>query len=444
MAARPRRAKSLIFCEIMSRLVSHLSGKDGVVLVDGVRVPFMRQMGAYKDMLTYNLGRLAVKGLIAKTAIEPSAVDYVTFGTVAQEIRTHNIAREVAIGAGLPMTTAAHTVSQACISSNQAISTGVEKILAGTADVVVAGGSETFSDAPIRFSRKVRQKLIASQKHKGALAKIGGIVKGLSLSDLAPETPAIKNFATDETMGASSDRLASKWGVSRVEQDAFTIRSHANAAKATADGRLKQEIVAVDGNDEDDTIQTTLKPKYATMEAQYAALNPAFIRPHGTHTAANSSGFADGAAACLVTSAEKARHLGLAPKARIRGWNFVATDPFEEMLLGPAYAVQRLLAEHSLAVEDIDVWEIHEAFAGQILANINALGSDQFGVGAVPMEKLNTLGGSLSLGHPFGATGARLTTTAANRLNDEDGRFAVLSACADSGLATAMLLERFE
>ena len=145
-----------------------------------------------------------------------------------------------------------------------------------------------------------------------------------------------------------------------------------------------------------------------------------------------------------MTSAEKAEQLGLAPKARIRGWNFVATDPFEEMLLGPAYAVQRLLAEHSLAVEDIDVWEIHEAFAGQILANINALGSDAFGVGAIPMEQLNTLGGSLRLGHPFGATGARLTTTAANRLHDEDGRFAVLSACADSGLATAMLLERFE
>jgi acetyl-CoA acyltransferase len=238
----------------------------------------MRQMGAYKDMLTYNLGRLAVKGLIAKTAIDPSAVDYVTFGTVAQEIRTHNIAREVAIGAGLPMTTAAHTVSQACISSNQAISTGVEKILAGTADVVVAGGSETFSDAPIRFSRKVRQKLIASQKNKGAMAKIGGIVKGLSLSDLAPETPAIKNFATDETMGASSDRLASKWGVSREEQDAFAIRSHANAARATAEGRLKQEIVAVDGNDEDDTIQTALKPKYTTMEAQVSFIYRYILR----------------------------------------------------------------------------------------------------------------------------------------------------------------------
>ena len=420
-----------------------------VVVVDGVRLPFQRSNGAYEDEMAYDLGRDAIKGLLTKTALDPKSIDYLLMGTVIQEVRTSNLARECALGAGVPNTVASHTVTQACISANQAICTGAEKILAGRADIVVAGGAETFSDVPIRFSRPMRKKLLAANKvmRKGPAAVAKVVLDGLKPGHLAPEAPAIANFATGEVMGHNSDRLAARFGVSRSDQDEFAVRSHLNAAAAHADGFYDDEIVAHGGSTEERGIQTD-----ASIES-FSAKKPAFIKPHGTHTAANSSFLTDGAAACLLMSEEKALALGYAPRAVLKEWTFVAVDPFEDLLLGPAYAAAKVLGDAGLSMSDLDVVELHEAFAGQVLANIAAMGSDQFGreqlglqgkLGDVPMEKLNTRGGSLSIGHPFGATGARLTTTAANRLHAEDGRFALIAACADSGLGHACLLERYE
>lgn len=401
----------------------------------------------YKDYLAVDLARFAMKGILDKTALDPSLIDYVNFGTVIQETRTSNIAREACLGAGIPITVPSHTVTQACISANQAITSGAEKILSGQADIVLAGGCETFSDVPIRLSRPLRLRAMPLQKAaKGGPLAIAKALKGIKLKDFVPEAPAIANYTTGEVMGCSSDRLAAKFGVSRREQDEFTVRSHTNAAKAHADGMYLDEIVPVNGSSVENGIKAD-----STVE-KVSKLKPAFIKPHGTHTAANSSFLTDGASACLIMSEEKALELGFTPKAYIRGWTYVASDPFEELLLGPTYATNKVLKQLNLTMADMGVIEFHEAFAGQVLANVAAMGSQSFAekslgqtgpVGQMDMSRVNPLGGSLAVGHPFGATGTRLVTTAANRLQREGQRYALLTACADGGLATACVLENY-
>eukprot|EP00968_Pinguiococcus_pyrenoidosus_P026181 scaffold7059_cov250-Pinguiococcus_pyrenoidosus.AAC.9 len=238
-------------------LSSAASGAKNVVLVEGVRIPFALANTVYKDMMAVDLGRLALKGLLTKTALDPALIDYILYGTVIQEPRTSNIAREAAMGAGIPKSVPSHTVTQACISANAAICQSAEKILSGQADVVVAGGVETFSDLPIRFSKPLRQKLLRGQKvmKKGPGAAIPYMLKGFSLAHLAPETPAIANFTTGEVMGHSSDRLAQRFGVSRQDQDEFALRSHKNAATAHADGLYADEIVPVAGSGEENGIK---------------------------------------------------------------------------------------------------------------------------------------------------------------------------------------------
>jgi acetyl-CoA acyltransferase len=248
-------------------------------------------------------------------------------------------------------------------------------------------------------------------------------------------------------MGVSSDRLSAKFGVSRQDQDEFTVRSHTLADKAHKDGFYKGEIIAYKGSTEENGIKGD-----STIES-VSKLKPAFVKPHGTHTAANSSFLTDGAAASLLMSESKAKELGYKPLAYLRDWSFKACDPFEELLLGPTYCSQEVLTRNNLNLEaDIGVLEVHEAFAGQILSNLVAMDSQKFAdekfggkrVGKIDVDKLNTKGGSLSLGHPFGATGSRLVTTASRRLQQEGHRFALLAACADGGLGTAMILERYD
>lgn len=425
------------------------ASKENVVVVAGVRMPFAMTSTIYEDQLAVDLQRLAIAGLLAQTALDPSLVDYVICGNVIQEVRTSNIAREAALNAGIPFHIGAHTVAQACISSNAAICSGAEKILAGRADIIIAGGVETFSDVPIRLTRPVRQKLITMAKATKKGGMLGGIrhmVKGLKMKDIGLETPAIANFTTGEVMGVSSDRLSAKFGVSRQAQDEFTVRSHQNAAAAHASGFYKNDVLPYKGS----TVENGIKAD-STMES-VSKLKPAFVKPHGTHTAANSSFLTDGSAATLLMSESKALELGYKPLAYLREWSFKACDPFEELLLGPTYCSQEILTKAKLQMSDIGVFEIHEAFAGQILSNLTAMASQTFAdekfggkiVGEVDMTKMNTKGGSLALGHPFGATGSRLVTTASRRLQDENERFALIAACADGGMGHACLLERYD
>ena len=284
-----------------------------VVLIDGCRIPFQLSQTVYKNELAVELAQKSIRGLLTKTAMNPKDIDYILYGTVIQESKTSNIAREAAINSGVPVSVPSHTITQACISSNQALTTGAEKILAGQADIVLAGGCETFSDVPIRFSRPGRQRFLGAAKamKKGATGALS-LLRGLQLKDLAPEAPSIANYTTGEVMGHSADRLACRFGVSRGDQDEFALRSHSNAFKAHEDGLYSDEIVMANG----ETFENNVKGD--TNMDKMAKLKPAFIKPHGTITAANASPLTDGASAVLIMSEEKALELGYTPKSILK------------------------------------------------------------------------------------------------------------------------------
>ncbi|MDX1639720.1 MAG: acetyl-CoA C-acyltransferase [Balneolaceae bacterium] len=421
------------------------------VIADGGRIPFQRAGTGYKKLMAYDLGRMAIEGLIARTPIEPGQIDRVIMGCVIQDVNTSNVAREAALGAGIPNSVPAYTVTMACISSNQSITSAVDLIRTDQAEIVLAGGTELMSDIPIRFRKKFRLKLMDARKYK-SLSDYLKFFKGLRPSDLLPEIPSISEFSTGETMGESCDRMAARFNISRQEQDEFALRSHQLAANATNEGLLDDELLPAAIPPDFETITRDNVFREDTSMAKLEKLSPAFIKPHGTITAGNASALTDGASATLIMSEQKALELGLQPKAYLKNYTYVAQDPEDELLLGPAYAVPRVLDARGVTLSDIDVFEFHEAFAGQILSVLKALDSTTFArqkldrddkVGEIPMDKFNTLGGSLSLGHPFGATGARLVTTAANRLVREDGELALVAACAAGGLGHAMLLERY-
>jgi acetyl-CoA acetyltransferase family protein len=421
-----------------------------VVLVDGVRTPFMRAGTAYLSQTSYDLARTVLRGLLERAGAAPEGVGYVVMGTVIQNISTSNVARDAALAAGIPSSVPAHTVTMACISANQAITSALETIRAGKAEAAVAGGVEVMSDTPPQFGKKARERLFLAQGYRSPL-EFRKLLSGMSPSDFLPRAPAISEYSTGELMGESADRLAAAFGVSREEQDEYALRTHTLAAKATESGRLAVEILPTAPPPDFELLTEDNTIRKDTSLEKLAALPPAFVKPLGTVTAGNSSPLTDGAAATLLMEEGAARAAGHEPKARLVDYLYVAQNPGEELLLGPAYAVPRLLERNGLSLSDIDVLEIHEAFAGQVLAVLRALESDRFArerlglgqrVGEVEMERVNAWGGSVSLGHPFGATGARLLTTAANRLREEDGRFAVVTACAAGGLGHAMLVER--
>ncbi len=422
------------------------------VLVDGCRIPFQRSGTNYNDLMAYDLGRMAIEGLLARNGVDPATIDRVIMGTVIQEVKTSNVARESALDAGIPNTVPAYTTTMACISSNQAIANGIDLIRSGQSKIVLAAGTETMSDIPVRFKKKFRQNVLAARKYKSPLDYLK-FFKGMGFKDFLPELPAIAEFSTGEVMGESADRMSARFGITREEQDEYALRSHHLAAKATKDGLLNQELIPAKLPPSFEVVKHDNGFREDTSMEKLARLRPAFIKRHGTVTAGNSSFLSDGASASFIMEEQTALELGLKPKAYLREYNFVSQDPGEELLLGPAYAIPKVLDAMNLSLEDIDVVELHEAFAGQVLSVLTALNSDKFAkdslnrdtkVGEIQMDILNTLGGSLSLGHPFGATGVRLVTTAANRLIREDGTFALVSACAAGGQGHAIVLERFD
>lgn len=421
-----------------------------IVVIDGCRTPFLRSGTDYMDLMSYQLGQFAIKGLLNKTGLDPKEVGYVVMGTTISNVKTGNVAREAAITAGIPYTAPCHTVTMACISANQAIASAANILRNGEADVAIAGGTDTVSDAPIMFNKKMRKKLFKAQKLKG-LGDTLKFIFGLRPSDFVPEAPAVAEYLTNRTMGLDCDILAARYSVGRKEQDEFAVRSHQLAAKADAEGLLANEIATVEAAPSFKPVKKDNGFRGDTTLEKVSKLKPAFVKEGGTITAANASFLTDGAAVCLLMTEEKAQQLGLKPKAYIHSYTFAGCDLQEELLLGPTYAVSKLLKQTGMQLSDFDVFEFHEAFAGQILANLKCLASDDFAkqklgrdkaVGTVPMDKFNLWGGSLSLGHPFGATGARLVTTACNRLMKENGKYALIAACAAGAHGHAMILEK--
>jgi len=371
--------------------------KKNIVFIDGCRTPFLKSGTDYLNLMSYELGTFAIKGLIQKTGLDPEEVDQVIMGTVISNVQTSNVAREAALGAGIPNKAHCQTVTQACISANRAICNGVNEILVGNADVVIAGGVENTSDTPIGFPKKMRNKLFGAQKLRG-LADTLKFVFSLRPTDFIPVRPAVAEYMTGRTMGQDCDIMAARYGVTREEQDDFAFRSHQFAGKAQEQGHLKEEMCEV-----------TLEPKFKAISVdngvrpsakreKLAKLRPAFDKKHGTLTAANSSFLTDGGAASLIMTEDKAKELGLTPKSRIVEYVFTGQDVEDELLLGPAYAISQVLEKAGLTLDQMDVIELHEAFAGQVITNIKCLASDEFAkeklgrdkaVGIIDETKLN-------------------------------------------------------
>ena len=427
-----------------------MGANSPVVVVDGCRTPFLRSGTEFFDLTGYDLGRAAVAGLLQRTRIDPEIVELLVLGTVLQDPRTTNLAREVGLASGLPHSCVAHTVTMACVSSLQAFLDAMRAIQTGAAEVAIAAGADTLSDAPIRFRRAVRRRLIAAQKARGAAATFR-LLAGLRPSDLLPETPAIAEYSTGETMGQTCERLAKRYRISREAQDAFASDSHRRAAKATADGLLARQIVPVYPPPRFAPIAADNGIRGDSTPEKLAKLPPAFDRTFGTVTAGNASFLTDGAAAVLLMSERCAERLGVAPIAVVRGTAATGMDPKEELLLGPVFAGPRALDAAGWRLEDVDVVELHEAFAAQVLAVLGLLEDDRYcrerlgrtgAVGRVDRARLNAWGGSLSVGHPFGATGARLIATCCHRLQHEKARSGLVAACAGGALGIAIALER--
>ncbi|EDV56882.1 trifunctional enzyme subunit beta, mitochondrial [Drosophila erecta] len=440
-------------CRTLSAAVASPQPKQkngqNIVLVDGVRTPFLTSGTTYSKLMPHELARHSLLSLLQKNRLDKELIDYIVYGSVIQEVKTSNIAREAALAAGFSNKTPAHTVTMACISSNAAITTGMGLIATNTYDVIVAGGVEFMSDVPIRHSRKMRSLLLKANKAK-TLGQRLALLSTFRPDFLAPELPAVAEFSSGETMGHSADRLASAFNVSRSEQDEYALRSHTLAKEAQEKGYFT-DLVPFKVSGVDQIVDKDNGIRVSSPES-LAKLRPAFVKPYGTVTAANASFLTDGASACIIMTEEKAKQLGLKPKAYLRDFLYVSQDPVNQLLLGPAYGIPKLLKKSGLTLKDIDSWEIHEAFAGQIVANLKALDSDWFcktylglneKVGAPDLSKWNNWGGSLSIGHPFAATGVRLCMHTANRLVREDGKLGVVAACAAGGQGVAMLIERY-
>ncbi|KAH0552653.1 trifunctional enzyme subunit beta, mitochondrial [Cotesia glomerata] len=434
-------------CRTYAKKIDNPSNKN-IVFIDGVRTPFLLSGTHYSKLMALDLARHSLLELQRKTNIPKEMIDYIVYGTVMQEVKTSNIAREAALAAGFSEKTPAHTVTMACISSNVALTTGMGLIASGAFDSVIAGGVEFMSDIPIRHSRPLRNIMVKASKAK-SLPQTLGLLAQIRPNHFVPDLPAVAEFSTGETMGHSGDRLAAAFGVTRAEQDEYALRSHTLAQQAQQQGNLS-DLVPMKVPNVDKVVDKDNGIRVSPIES-LAKLKPAFVKPYGTVTAANASFLTDGASAGLIMSEEKARQLGLKPKAYLRHFTYVSQDPVDQLLLGPTYAIPKVLEKAGLALNDIGVWEVHEAFAGQILANLKAMDSDWFAkeymnrngkVGVPDLKKWNAWGGSLSIGHPFAATGVRLATHTANRMIKENQQFGLIAACAAGGQGVGMLLER--
>jgi acetyl-CoA acyltransferase len=421
-----------------------------VAIVAGCRTPFAKSGTAYRDLTAVDLGKACVRELIERTEMDPAWVGYVVMGQVIPSVRAPNLAREVGLAVGLPKSAPAHTVNRACASANEAIAEVASAIMAGHADTGIAGGAESLSDVPVLHSKKMAQALVQASKARSLPGRLKAFIK-IRPRDLVPVAPAIAEPSTGLTMGQSAEKMAKENGVTREEQDLIALLSHRNAGAAIEDGRLKAEMCTVFVPPGYEAVAADNLVRRDTSLDALAALPPVFDRKHGTVTAGNSSPLTDGAAAVLLMSEAKAKAEGYTPFAYIRSWAVAAVDPGGQLLMGPGLAIPKALERAGIELADVDLIEMHEAFAAQVASNIQALESAEWAreklgrakpVGKVDREKLNVCGGSIAVGHPFGATGARITTTLANELTRRNGKFGLLSVCAQGGMGFAMVLER--
>lgn len=440
-----------------------------VVIVEGIRTPFAKADTKLKNVHPAELGRVALKELLARTNFDPNLIEEVIVGNTGNPPDAVNISRVVALNAGVPQRTSAYTVHRNCASAMESISNGFERIKSGTMDVVVAGGTESMSQMPLLFSREfvnIFGKLATAKTTGAKLQALGQLLKAdvqqvvemvttgpMQRTAYKPVISLVEGLTdpfVGKNMGETAEILAKEFAISREEQDAFALKSHQKAVAATKNGIFAQEITPV-----------FLPPKYQevvsedigpretqTMEA-LAKLKPFFDKRTGTVTAGNSCPVTDGAAMVLLMSREKAEALGYKPIARIRGYAFAGLEP-ERMGLGPVYSTPIALKRAGLTMKDIGLVELNEAFATQVIACQKAFASDKFAqekldlpkaVGEIDPSTLNVNGGAIALGHPVGATGTRLVVTLMKEMARRKTQFGLATLCIGGGQGGAMVLE---
>jgi acetyl-CoA acyltransferase len=420
-------------------------------VIAGLRTPFVKAGTDFKDLSATDLGAAVVNELVARSGIAPKEFDALVFGQVIPSPLVTLIGREMVLRTQLPRSVQAHTVSRACATSIQATTDAADQINLGYSDCAIAGGAESISDAPIFASRRLAQALVELSRARTMADRLR-IVSGLRPRDFAPNPPALKEPTTGLTMGESAEKMAQVNGISREAQDRVAYESHRRAALAWESGKLDGEVMHVPVPPAYDRVASrdNIVRKDTTLEA-LAQLKPVFDRRYGTITAGNASPLTDGAAALILMSEEKARALGLRPLGFVKAYAYAALDPRDQLLQGPAYAAPLALDRARLGLRDMDLVDMHEAFAAQVLSNLQAFASKDFAekqlgraqpLGEIDPAKLNVNGGSIALGHPFAATGARMIVQTLRELDRRKGQHALLTVCAAGALGAALVLER--
>ena len=420
------------------------------VVVAGLRTPFVKAFAEFLKMDTIALGDAVVSALIEKTNLDRTELESIVWGGVILPGLAPNVAREIALDLRLPERVEGHTVTRACASGLQAITTAVAAIERGEHDVVIAGGSDSTSNAEIKLPQKVVHALAPVAFGKATPKDYFGVLSQLvPLGEVLPKMPKIAERTTGQVMGESAEDMARRNEISREAQDEFAVRSHHRAAAAIASGRLRKEIAKVETPDGKIVAADTIVRADTSIE-KLAKLRPVFAKD-GTLTAGNSSALTDGASAVLLMSEDRAKALGYTPLAYFKSWAYTGVDPADQLLMGPAIAMPMALGRAGYELDQMDLVDMHEAFAAQVLSVLKMLGSDAFArarlgrdkaVGTVDPAKLNVHGGSVALGHPFGATGARMVTTMAYELHETGKKTALLGICAAGGLGAAAVMER--
>ncbi|GAA5138904.1 acetyl-CoA C-acyltransferase FadI [Thalassotalea piscium] len=422
---------------------------ERIAIVAGLRTPFVKQATAFHGIPAVDLGKIVVNELIKRSDIDPQIIQQLVFGQVVQMPEAPNIAREIVLGTGMNVHTDAYSVSRACATSFQSTVNIAESIMSGMVDVGVAGGADSSSVAPIGVSKKFARTLLDLSKAKTFGQKFA-LIRKLGLKDILPVPPAVAEYSTGLSMGQTAEQMAKTHGITREAQDELAHRSHTLATKSWNEGKLDGEVMAAHVEPYNHYVDKDNCYRDNSELASYARLRPVFDRKHGTVTAANSTALTDGASAVLMMREGRAKELGYKPLGYIRSYGFAAIDVWEDMLMGPSYATPIALKRAGLELKDLDLIEMHEAFAAQALANMKMFASKKFAqthlnrdkaIGEIDMDKFNVMGGSLAYGHPFAATGTRLIVQTLNELNRRGGGIGLTTACAAGGLGAAMIVE---
>src|SRR5215470_6466087 len=414
---------------------------DRLVIVDGVRTPFCKAGTDLAGFGADELGRIAVNALLTRTGLDPELVDEVIFGCVAQPADATNVARVIALRAGIPESVPAMTVQRNCASGCEAVTLAQERLLAGRGSIFIVGGTESMSNIPFLFKQKTAEKFSRLSRAKGLGQRLQSMA-AFRPSDFLPRIGLMLGL-TDPVcgmnMGETAELLAREFGISRDEQDAFALESHKRAVAAR--DRLSEEICPAFLSAKATAATKDNGPRENQSTQALAKLKPVFDRRTGTVTAGNASQVTDGAVALLVMSEERAQRLGYHPLGVLTGYAYAGCDP-SRMGLGPVYAMSEAEANTGLSPADADLIEINEAFAAQTLAVIKSAKSSANSPGEIPTEKLNVNGGAIALGHPVGATGARLVLSSLKELERRRAKRALVTLCVGGGQGAALWLER--